>query len=87
MMIDQHFCRSPKNKSEAQGRLVPRQNATAKIKGVTSWRRAENVLATSYFGLLLTISLNDAIPVSVLDESVSRICSPYKPISKGGFLS
>jgi hypothetical protein len=30
----------------------------------------------------------DAVSVlSVLDESVSRICSPYEPISKGGFLS
>jgi hypothetical protein len=54
----------------------------------TSWRRAENVLATSYFGLPQTISLKDAVPVlSVLDESASRICSPYEPISKGGFLS
>jgi hypothetical protein len=25
--------------------------------------------------------------LSVLDESMSRICSPYEPISKGGFLS
>ena len=57
-------------------------------KGVTSWSRAENVRATSYFGLPLTISLKDAIPVlSLLDESVSRICSPYVPISKGRFLS
>jgi hypothetical protein len=46
-------------------------------RGFTSWRSAENVLATSYFGLPLTISLNDAIPAfSVLDESVSMICSP-----------
>ena len=56
--------------------------------GVTSWSRAENVRATSYLGRPLTISLKDAVPVlSVLDESVSRICSPYEPISKGGFLS
>ena len=61
--------------------------ATGKIKGVPSWSRAENVLAASYFGLPLTISLNDAVPVSVLDESLSRIWSPYNPISKGGFLS
>jgi hypothetical protein len=61
---------------------------TGREKGVTSWSMAENVLATSYFGLPLTISLKDAIPIpSVLDESVSRICSPYEPISKGGFLS
>jgi hypothetical protein len=57
-------------------------------KVVTSWRRAENVLATSYLGLPLTISPKDAILVlSVVDESVSRICSPYEPMSKGGVLS
>ena len=57
-------------------------------KVVTSWRRAENVLATSNLGLPLTISPKDADPAfSVLDESVSRICSPYEPMSKGGFLS
>lgn len=61
---------------------------TGRDKGVTSWSMAENVLATSYFGLPLTISLKVAIPIpSVLDESVSRICSPYELISKGGFLS
>jgi hypothetical protein len=49
---------------------------------------AENVLAISYFGLPLTISLKDAIlALLVLDESVSRIFSPYEPISKGWFLS
>ena len=83
---DQHFCHSPgtimwlRNAHDSPDYMILEE------KGVTSWSRAENVRATSYFGLPLTISLKDAIPVLSLLESVSRICS-YEPISKGGFLS
>ena len=88
---DQHFCRSPVTFTwlkNAWGCTRWPDYETGRKGKFTSWRRAENVLATSYFDLPLTISLKDAVPVlSVLDESVSRICSPYEPISKGGFLS
>ena len=88
---DQHFCRSPVTFTWLKKCLGLHQMTRLrnwKKREVYQLEKGRECSGNLIFCLPLTISLKDAVPVlSVLDESVSRICSPYEPISKGGFLS